>query len=215
MNPPTMALASTLSPTRNGELTAAYVDTLPGDIKVHVITDQDEIDVRAAALHAKLVPLGITDLTQEGTLVLSGETEITPGLRRGVVLTGHVDTTDRIDLDTLPEYFGYTNFGRTATKSVMATTMDTLDFERSPRTSRARASRPVGSGTLESGAITAGTNVPTPRRGTDVGDGPVVGARRRRGDHRRRRVAAAGRYRAAHRQQRQVPDDPRPPHHDR
>ena len=92
MNPPTMALASTLSPTRNGELTAAYVDTLPGDIKVHVITDQDEIDVRAAALHAKLVPLGITDLTQEGTLVLSGETEITPGLRRGVVLTGHVDT---------------------------------------------------------------------------------------------------------------------------
>ena len=158
MNPPTMALASTLSPTRNGELTAAYVDTLPGDIKVHVITDQDEIDVRAAALHAKLVPLGITDLTQEGTLVLSGETEITPGLRRGVVLTGHVDTTDRIDLDTLPEYFGYTSFGRTATKSVMATTMDTLDFERSPRTSRARASRPVGSGTLESGAITAGTN---------------------------------------------------------
>ena len=82
MNPPTMALASTLSPTRNERLTEAYVDTLSADIHVHVITDQDEIDVRAAALHAKLAPLGITDLTQEGTLVLSGETEITPGLRR-------------------------------------------------------------------------------------------------------------------------------------
>ena len=101
--------------------------------------------------------------------MLSGETEITPGLRRGVVLTGHLDHTDRIDLDTLPEYFSYTNFGRTATKSV-----DGHD-DGHPRlravatdVSRGRASRPVGSGTLESGAI---TDSPAPTSDASTRDG--------------------------------------------
>ena len=60
----------------------------------------------------------------------------------------------------MPEYFSYTNFGRTApAKSLTASstemTIDTVDFERSRRSSGARTSRPIVTGTVNNGGITA------------------------------------------------------------
>ena len=75
-------------------------------------------------------------------------------------MSGHVATGEVIDLDNVPEYFSYTNFGRTAsakslTASATEMTIDTVDFERSRRSSGARTSRPIVTGTVNSGGITA------------------------------------------------------------
>ena len=105
--------ARTLRAVRADELTASYGrDVTATDLHLVVITARDEIDRRAADLQAKLVGLGITDLTAEGGLVLSGLTEINPGVRRGVPLAGHaVSLSTDIGLDSLPEYFSYTAAG--------------------------------------------------------------------------------------------------------
>ncbi len=105
--------ATTVQAVRQDELTASYTrDVTATDLHLSVITARDEIDQRAADLQAKLVGLGITDLTQEGALVLSGLTEITPGVRRGVQLGGHtVSPGVDIGLDNLSEFFTYTAAG--------------------------------------------------------------------------------------------------------
>lgn len=121
MNPPSITF--TPSPRRRARAvaTARLLDDSYGEALdaqstvIRVIATRDEVDARAAALQAKLGALGVTDLTAEGSLVLDGVTEITPGVRRGVSLGGGmIATTGTIGLDTLPEYFSYTNAGRAA-----------------------------------------------------------------------------------------------------
>jgi hypothetical protein len=84
-------------------------------IAITVITAQSQIDSRAAQLQAKLTALGIDDVSEEGKLILGGAVAITPGLRKGVGMSGTViATSDPIDLAAVPEMFDYTRAGRLA-----------------------------------------------------------------------------------------------------
>jgi DNA-binding CsgD family transcriptional regulator len=79
---------------------------------ITVIAAQSQIDSRAAPLQAKLTALGIDDVSEEGELILGGAVAITPGLRKGVGMSGTViATSDPIDLATVPEMFDYTRAG--------------------------------------------------------------------------------------------------------
>jgi hypothetical protein len=126
----------TVAATRSEQLTSAYTQTMSGVAgTVSVITATSQVDARAAALQAKLTALGITDLSQEGKLVLGGLTEITPGLRRGVAMSGTpIGTAGEIGLGTIPEYFEYTTAGRSTPLTAVA----------SSATTRTATMRPVG-----------------------------------------------------------------------
>jgi hypothetical protein len=94
-----------------GTLTSLSSDSIT------VITVQSQIDVRAAQIQAKLAALGISDVSAEGKLVLDGSVEITPGLRKGVPMTGTmIDPSVGVDLATLPEMFQYTQAGLLASR---------------------------------------------------------------------------------------------------
>ncbi len=94
-------------------LADAYVNSLPSlDGAILVVTQPPEVEARIRDLQAKLASLGISDVTAEGRLILGGSVEVTAGMRRGVAIAGHVDTSVELDLDTLPELFSYTLAGR-------------------------------------------------------------------------------------------------------
>jgi hypothetical protein len=82
---------------------------------ITVIAAQSQIDSRAAQLQAKLTALGIDDVSEEGKLILGGAVAITPGLRKGVEMSGTViATSEPIDLAAVPEMSDYTRAGRLA-----------------------------------------------------------------------------------------------------
>ena len=58
----------------------------------------------------------MNDITQEGSLVLAGTIELTPGLTRGSPSLSSIpfDASAELDLDTFPELFEYTHAGRAA-----------------------------------------------------------------------------------------------------
>ncbi len=147
---------------RAEELTDTYRQAIPMDsLNVTVITSRDEIDARAAELQAKLLGLGITDLSDEGSLVLSGLTEITPGARRGVQLGAiAIDTDQSITIDTLPGYFGYTNAGRMAASKVLAvgarTATTAVGVAVTDRSARRRSARVETDGAVGGATTTNG-----------------------------------------------------------
>lgn len=102
-----MATMTAIS-TRDRELADGYLAALPQSAgALIVITDRTEVEARARDLQAKLASLGISDVTEEGALILGGAVELTPGLRKGI-RTPTISTSTELDLDTLPEMFGYT-----------------------------------------------------------------------------------------------------------
>jgi hypothetical protein len=66
MIPPHNSRAATAAESLGAELADGSTDALPAGSVVQLITSRDEIDVRAAALQAKLSALGISDLTDGG-----------------------------------------------------------------------------------------------------------------------------------------------------
>lgn len=83
------ARTSTITPERAEQLRELFQSTLPSTAPNHlfVVRDQDEIDVRAQALLATLRTVGITDLSTQGTLELSGTVEVTAGITSGATST--------------------------------------------------------------------------------------------------------------------------------
>ncbi|MGH8913528.1 MAG: hypothetical protein ACRDZM_03335, partial [Acidimicrobiia bacterium] len=66
-------------------LADAYSQANPDLIgSILVVTEQSEVDARIRDLQAKLGSLGVSDVTQEGSMILGGTVEVTPGLRKGV-----------------------------------------------------------------------------------------------------------------------------------
>ena len=104
-------------------LTDAYSQANPDLIgSILVVTEQSEVDARIRDLQAKLGSLGVSDVTQEGSLILGGTVEVTPGLRKGVgMVAQQLDTSVALDLDTLPELFDYTNAGRKTPDRILGT----------------------------------------------------------------------------------------------
>jgi hypothetical protein len=79
--------------TRAQERTKNYTEALPTHSanSLTVITSRTAVETRAHAPQATLLTLGVTDVTMEGSLVLGGQVEITPGLRKGVPDMKQVD----------------------------------------------------------------------------------------------------------------------------
>ena len=105
-----------ISKERETELQNGYSSKLRvGDqnIPVTILAEQDDVDARLHAIQGKLEALGVTDITQEGSLVLGGALEATPGLLRGVTFSGTLPGVDtRTDLSTVPEILEYTRAER-------------------------------------------------------------------------------------------------------
>ncbi|MBX9245265.1 IPT/TIG domain-containing protein [Actinotalea ferrariae] len=142
------------------EIRAGYADHLAvgaSNGSISVIQARSELDERAAALQAKLVGLGITDLDAQGTLVLGGDVDVDQGLRTGV-LTGPVaGTSHPVDLGSgVGEYLG------------LATRRSPAARARRPRpsvraTDRAAALRRTGASGEVSAQVDPQPTVATPR----------------------------------------------------
>jgi IPT/TIG domain len=105
------------------ELHDGYTNVLVSfnaDVSVTILGPGDALDARARDLHAVLRPLGITDLANEGSLVLGGEVAVTHGVRRGVRqpswTPGQLSTSTPLDFNTAGvfDYLDLRSVARTA-----------------------------------------------------------------------------------------------------
>jgi hypothetical protein len=158
----------------NGPAVAAQPVQLASDYRratalssdaITVITAQSQIDSRATQSQAKLTALGIDDVPDEGKLILGGAVEITPGLRKGVGMSGTViATSDPIDLATVPEMFDYTRAGRLASTGAVSTAARGTTVLPAAHGSRlaspARGRSPAGLASLAATAAASGDGSP-------------------------------------------------------
>jgi hypothetical protein len=89
-------------------LTTAYQAIQPQASSLSVITDEPAIRARVNDLQARLAVLGITDVSQQGRLVLGASVVIGQGLRTGVATQAEPALSATLDIDTLPSLLDYT-----------------------------------------------------------------------------------------------------------
>ena len=182
-------------------LTTAYQAIQPQANSLSVITDEPSVRARVNDLHARLAGLGITDVSQQGRLVLGASVVISQGLRTGVAMQAEPALSGTLDIDIIPSLLDYTwPIGRRGA------------MDPAPLASRWRGrctihGAPRGDGTSGQSAGRPGDPTASP------GHALVERDRCRRGDHRRRASPAPGRHAAGGRRGHQVPHHhcPEPP----
>ena len=89
-------------------LTTAYQAIQPQANSLSVITDEPSVRARVNDLHARLAGLGITDVSQQGRLVLGASVVISQGLRTGVAMQAEPALSGTLDIDIIPSLLDYT-----------------------------------------------------------------------------------------------------------